>query len=96
MLKVKITDTAKNQLVEIGEYTEQKWGALQKKAYLERIKENIYILSEDPERGRKRNEVKTNISSFAVGRHVIFYIYDNERIQIMAILHERMDFESHL
>lgn len=96
MLKIKITDSANLDLVEIGQYTEYRWGENQRDKYLGDIDSCLYSLAEEPELGRDRSELRAGCYSYSVGKHVVFYTYDSEALYVLAILHERMDFERHL
>ena len=96
MLKIKITDSARLDLVEIGQYTEDRWGEKQRDKYLEDIDSCLYSLAEEPELGRDRSELRAGCYSYSVGKHVVFYTYDIEALYVLAVLHERMDFERHL
>jgi toxin ParE1/3/4 len=96
MLEIKIADSAKLDLVEIGQYTEYQWGQKQRDKYLGDIDSCLYSLATEPELGRGRSELRAGCYSYSVGKHVIFYAYNTEALYILAVLHERMDFERHL
>jgi toxin ParE1/3/4 len=96
MLNIKITDSAKLDLVEIGQYTENRWGGKQRDKYLSDIDGCLYSLAEEPELGRERSDLRKGCYSYSVGKHVIFYANDFEALYVLAVLHERMDFERHL
>jgi len=96
VLKIKITDSARLDLVEIGQYTEYRWGEKQRDKYLGDIDGYLYSLAEEPESGRERSELRKGCNSYSVGKHVIFYANDFEALYVLAVLHERMDFERHL
>ena len=78
MLKIKITDSAKLDLVEIGQYTEYRWGERQRDKYLGDIDSYLYLLAEEPELGRERRELRAGCYSYSVGKHVIFYAHDSK------------------
>ena len=96
MLKIKITDAAKLDLVEIGQHTESWWGRKQRDKYLRDIDSCLYSLAGEPELGRQRSELRKGCYSYSVGKHVIFYAHDAEARYVLAVLHERMDFERYL
>jgi len=96
MLKIKITDSAKLDLVEIGQYTEYRWGEIQRDKYLGDIDSCLYSLVGEPELGRDRSDLRSECYSYSAGKHVIFYTYDSEALYVLAVLHERMDFKRHL
>ncbi|MBX2869088.1 MAG: type II toxin-antitoxin system RelE/ParE family toxin [Acidiferrobacterales bacterium] len=96
MLQIKITDSAKLDLVEVGQYTEHRWGERQRDKYLGDIDACLISLAEEPNLGRGRSELRTGCFSYSVGKHVIFFTHDSETLYVLAVLHERMDFERHL
>jgi toxin ParE1/3/4 len=96
VLKIIIADSARLDLVEIGQYTENRWGERQRDKYLGDIDGCLYLLAEEPEIGRERSELRKGCFSYSVGKHVIFYAHDSEALYVLAVLHERMDYERHL
>jgi len=73
---IKVTAMARNDLLEIGRYTELKWGRSQRNHYLNQMDEAFNL-------------------SFQQGSHVIYY-RDSEIVEIIRVLHERMDVERHI
>lgn len=96
MLKIKFTDSARLDLVEIGQYTEYRWGERQRDKYLGDIDACLNSLAEEPNLGRDRSELRAGCYSYSAGEHVIFYSYDSEVLYVLAVLHERMGFERQL
>jgi toxin ParE1/3/4 len=52
-----------------------------------------------PESGKKRDDLIVGLRSFCIKQHVIFYRCNQEELEVVRILHGRMDipayFESH-
>jgi toxin ParE1/3/4 len=47
--------------------------------------------------GRKYNKVENNLLGYRIGKHIIFYqIVSNNGIEVIGILHERMDLKNKL
>ena len=82
---------AEQNLEEIGRYTFKEWGASQRDEYLRKIVDRFSDLAENPYLGRARNEIKPGYFSYPEGSHLIFYTIRKNTIEILAVLHEKMD-----
>lgn len=92
-----ITNLAKSDLKEIGRYTQERWGREQRDQYLTMIDACFHRLAANPLTGKDCNEIRDGYRKLNVGSHVIFYrqtLTDN--IEIVRILHGRMDIETRL
>ena len=56
----------------------------------------IQMLVHEPQLGRACDEIKKGYGKHHVGRHLIFYRQTTSYIEIIRILHESMDVDSHL
>ncbi|WP_218079614.1 type II toxin-antitoxin system RelE/ParE family toxin [Anthocerotibacter panamensis] len=92
----RLTELAKADLRAIGRYTQQTWGRDQRNSYLARLDKSFQRLAEEPERGRPYDEIRAGYRKYHVGRHLIFYREAQDSIEIVRILHDRMDIETHL
>ncbi len=54
------------------------------------------MLAQEPHLGRVCDEIRQGYRKHHVGRHLIFYRQVAAHIEIIRILHKRMDVESHL
>lgn len=91
MRKVRLTLAAKGQLKDIWRYTFETWGKQKADAYLIEIEKKLNLLSGNPSLGRARPDVKANYYSIKVNKHIVFYLFDDECIDVIGVLHERMD-----
>ncbi len=91
-----LTTLAKADLKEIGRYTQEVWGREQRNRYLARIDASFHDLARMPLKGRACDDIRPGYRKSQVGRHVIFYRQGEDGIEIIRILHERMDAETHL
>jgi len=89
--KYRITTRAHDDLKNIGIYTEQSWGKTQRNAYLKEIGMRFQWLAENPLLGKHRAEICEGYYSFPHGQHVVFYLIDNDIINIIGIPHKEMD-----
>ena len=92
---IKVTAKARNDLLEIGRFTESKWGRSQRNHYLKQMDEAFNLIGDSPKIGKDRSHVLTGYRSFQQGSHVIYY-RESETIEIIRVLHERMDVERHI
>jgi len=96
MYNYTLRKTAKENLEEIGRYTQKKWGVDQRNKYLLQLSKRFVWLAENPLFGKEREEIKSGYLSYNEGSHVIFYIIKDNSIDILAILHESMEPKRHL
>lgn len=64
--------------------------------YVSGIEKRFELLALQPELGRRIDRVRKGYRRFEYGRHVIFYRRQAEGIEIVRILHDRMDFPRRL
>ena len=92
----RLTVKARADLLDIGRYTQQTWGRDQRNRYLSRLDEAFHLLARERDRGRPCDDIRQGYRKYHLGRHVIFYRQTGEDIEIIRILHERMDIEARL
>jgi toxin ParE1/3/4 len=92
-----LTKAAKEDLKSIGRYTAETWGRAQRNRYLALLDTSMHDLADNPGLGRDCSEIRTGYRRYRVGKHILFYRQlDPDRIEIVRILHERMDVEARL
>jgi toxin ParE1/3/4 len=92
----RLTKLAKADLKDIGRYTQGVWGREQRNRYLANLDASFHDLAQTPHKGRSCDDIRQGYRKYQVGRHVIFYRQDAADIEIVRILHDRMDAEAHL
>jgi len=92
----RLTKKAIDDLRSIARYTQKTWGRTQRNKYLSKLDESFHILAQEPHLGQTCDEIRQGYRKHHVGRHLIFYRHVAARIEIIRILHERMDVASHL
>jgi len=83
-------------LKSIARFTLKSWGREQRNIYLSKLDESFHILAEQPHLGNARDDIRKGYRVYHVGRHLIFYRQKSIGIEIIRILHDRMDVEAHL
>ena len=91
-----LTPRARSDIREIGRYTLERWGIDQAEVYVRMIRDAVASIADDPRRGRSCEDVRAGYFKFAVGSHVIFYRQVGADIDVVRVLHGRMDFGRHL
>ncbi|MGM0632509.1 MAG: type II toxin-antitoxin system RelE/ParE family toxin [Pseudomonadota bacterium] len=96
MPSFKITNKAREDLIGIARYTEATWGRDQRRLCLQRLDSGFHALADNPSLGRKCDEIRQNYYKYPEGSHIIFFRFGaGSDIEIIRILHRRMDVASH-
>ena len=91
------TKQVRIDLRKIGLYSDKEWGTTQRRQYLARMVKCFEGLGKHPEHGKACDEILPGYRKYPEGKHVIFYrICDDGIVEIVRVLHERMDFSQHL
>ncbi|MCH7615011.1 MAG: type II toxin-antitoxin system RelE/ParE family toxin [Nitrospinae bacterium] len=72
MAIVKLTPAADLDLLEIWNFSDDRWGPEQADTYLRKLDARMTFLAKNPKRGRPRRELPGHPMSFHEGRHIIF------------------------
>lgn len=97
MAKVILRQEAIDDLNNIWEYTFEKWSENQADKYYAMLKLACKEIGKNPEIGKQYNKITKNLLGLHSGRHIIFYqLVDDEEIEIIRILHERMHLKNRL
>ncbi|MCG6122709.1 MAG: type II toxin-antitoxin system RelE/ParE family toxin [Microvirga sp.] len=92
-----LSPRARWDLSEIWDYTCELWGEEQAERYLRLINKTGIDLASGRLRGRPVDSVRDGYPRLSVGAHVLFYRSAGaDGIEVIRILHQRMDFESRL
>lgn len=97
MAKYFLTNKAVEDLSEIWNYTYEVWSENQADKYYELILETCQEIAKSPKLGKNYKEILDEILGFRVGKHIIFFRELNPKeIEVIRILHERMDLKNRL
>lgn len=97
-MKSKLSRKAVEDLEEIWLYTLENWSKEQADRYLNIIFDEIKYLAANPKTGQDCNHIRKDYRYSKVKSHLIFYKYNKaeDNIEIIRILHERMDLENRI
>jgi toxin ParE1/3/4 len=91
-----ITKKAVSDIEEIWLYTVEKWSVEQADRYYNLIFEEINFICKNRDGGKSMEHIRKGYCASKVKSHLIFYRIINDTIEIVRILHERMDIENRL
>jgi toxin ParE1/3/4 len=97
MRRYVLSPRAHADLSGIWDYTAKHWGVDQAERYVRQIVAACADLAGGRKQGRSIDEVRPGYFKCAIGSHVLFYrLKPAGRIEVVRILHGRMDVERHL
>lgn len=91
-----IAPAAKNDLKEIYQYGLRLWGQAQSESYLSTIKNQFWLLTQQPLTGTQRPELLPDVRSIPINIHTLFYRVTTTRVEVIRVLHGRQDPQRHL
>jgi toxin ParE1/3/4 len=86
----RFTRLARLDLIEIGDYTLDHWGADQANRYLDSLEKCFGLIAANPEIGRKCDRLRKGYRRIEHEKHVVFYRSHNAGILVVRILHQRI------
>jgi toxin ParE1/3/4 len=96
MSSFKLTVKAKQDLRKIAIHTEKRWGKKQRNIYIKQFDDIFHILASSPQTGKTCDYIKEGYRKFPQSSHIVFYrIINDELIEIVRILHKKMDYSLH-
>jgi toxin ParE1/3/4 len=92
---VTLSPGAEADLAEVWDNTQNRWGVGQAEAYVRQLWAHIRMLVTHPELGVSCPEIRDGYHKSRSGAHILFYRRTNHGIDIVRILHKRMDCALH-
>lgn len=98
MPEYRVSKAAAADLLEIGLYTQNKWGMTKRDNYLDAIQDRFIELAEAPQStlAIRRDDVKQGCFFSFVNRHIIVFRRYKYGIRVVRILHQSMDVIQHV
>ncbi|HMR47648.1 MAG TPA: type II toxin-antitoxin system RelE/ParE family toxin [Arachnia sp.] len=96
MTNYRLTRAAQRDLSSIWDFTEERWGLRQAENYVNEIRAAIERVAVDPRRGRACDDIREGYRRYGIGSHLIFYVESAAGVDVVRILHQRMDPTRHL
>jgi|SRR3990167_1073727 len=89
-------ETARDEFMVLGEYSETHWGKDRTLEYLGRMLDQIDRIADNPMLGRDAELPRPGLRKIRAGSHVVFYTTSADRVEVVRILHESQDFKTQL
>jgi toxin ParE1/3/4 len=92
-----LSPAARADLEQIWDCTRERWDDDQAEEYVREIQHAIERVVDNPTIGRACDELRPGYRKHAVGSHTLYYrIVSGAAINVVRILHQRMDVDRHL
>lgn len=91
-----IRQEAISDLEEIWLYTEEKWSVEQANRYYQLIMDEISYICRNGQARKSMEHIRKGYFASKVKSHLIFYRVENDIVEIIRILHERMNLDGQL
>ena len=98
MAKYRLTNKAVEDLADIWNYTFDEWSEQQADDYYNMLIASCQKITTNPQLvGNRYDDIFNGLRGFKAGKHLLFYrILDNGDVEIIRILHERMDLRNRM
>ncbi|SHH74929.1 type II toxin-antitoxin system RelE/ParE family toxin [Flavobacterium defluvii] len=95
MAKYHLTNKAVEDLADIWNYTFDEWSENQADKYYLLLLSSCQEAAENPNLGKKYDNITEKLLGYKSNEHILFYqIISKDEIEIIRILHRRMDLKS--
>lgn len=95
-MKIYIQPKAKRDLKDIWHYSFKKWGLEQAHTYVSDIENGLETIANNPKIGFACDYIRAGYRQYGIRKHMIFYKIHSDRILIVRVLHESMDYKSNI
>ena len=92
-----LSPAARADLEQIWDYTAGRWGEDQAERYVLAIRDTCQELAANTRQSRPANDIRAEYRKAVIGSHILFFRRtDTGLLDIIRILHQRMDMIRHL
>ena len=91
-----ISKKAISDLKQIWLYSVEKWSVDQADRYYNLIFDEIHFVCKNINAGKSMEHIRKGYRASKVKSHLVFYRIQNNTVEVIRILHERMDIENRL
>lgn len=97
MLSLVFSPGAASDIESIWDFTEGRWGTDQAERYVMALRDTCAAMADGSRPGQDASDIRDGYQKLRCGKHVIFARgRDDGALEIVRILHERMDITAHL
>jgi len=94
--RYRLSPAARADLDEIWNYSAENWGATRADKYVRDLAGALEKLACGKRRGRACDHIRPGYFRYPCQSHVFFYKIDGKNLDVIRILHQRMDFTRRL
>lgn len=91
MRRIVLSPAAVADLTHIWDFTAERWDVEQADEYLREIERALGRVADNPLIGRACDEIRSGYRRHSVGSHSLYYRYTGDDVDIVRVLHHRMD-----
>jgi toxin ParE1/3/4 len=91
MNRVVYRPRAQADLGVIWDYSAEHWGVGQANTYVDQIRMTLVDVASGQKHAQSAEDVREGYRKIRVGRHVIYFRQTPDLIEVVRVLHERMD-----
>lgn len=92
MAEIRLSPAARQDFLQIGEYTRDRWSEAQAERYLRQILAMITEIGTYPLSGSEVKSLRPTYRRRRSGSHLIFYvILEDGTVEVVRVIHERAD-----
>ena len=91
MAEIRLSPAARQDFLEIGDYTRDRWSEAQAERYLRQILAMIAEIGTYPFSGGEVPSLRSGYRRRRCGSHLIFYVILEGGVEVVRIIHERAD-----
>jgi toxin ParE1/3/4 len=93
-VEYRLSPLAEADLEDIWLYTLQNWSLEQADFYYAQLMAAIDGLATGERIGRSADDIRAGYRKYGEGRHFIFYLLADEKLDVIRILHKQMDVDA--
>ncbi len=84
---------ARRDVTRLADHSEREWGKQRTRRYLDELESRIQMLAENPMLGHDAGLSRPGLRRMNSGRHAVFYVVEEDRIEVVRVLHVASDFQ---
>lgn len=96
MRKTHVQTLAQQDLKNNWIYSFKNWGEELADCYFDQLNAAFALIAENPELGFACDYIRKGYRQFNINRHLVFYRVTVTKIHIVRVLHDSMNYTSHL
>lgn len=97
MSRYLLSPAAQLDLEQIWDYTCRRWDVEQADEYLRELQRAIELAAANPRIGQACEEIRHGYRKLAAGSHILYYrVVPDGVVDVVRVLHQRMDVDRHL